>query len=227
MNSAAAAPPCLVVMLKQPGHSKRRLVAEIGALGRLAAEHLWACALEDARSWTGPVCFAIAEPGDRAWLLTEFPTAPLILEQGSGNLGQRINRIDEALRRAGYTQLLFMGTDCPALSLRYLEEASRRLGEHEVVLGPALDGGVVLMGSRRTWPDLEPLPWSTAALGDALARTCAARGDRISWQPALADVDVATDLQAAGAALDGDPRPARRAFGDWVARHADPRWFQP
>jgi len=59
---------CLVVFLKAPARSKRRLATEIGAAATDAAEHLLACALEDAAAWRGPVVLAPAADADADWL---------------------------------------------------------------------------------------------------------------------------------------------------------------
>jgi glycosyltransferase A (GT-A) superfamily protein (DUF2064 family) len=220
-DSAVAGPTGLVVMLKHPQRSKTRLAAEIGELAQDAAQRLWACALEDAVDWPGPVCLAPAEADDRAWLLAQYPALALHLVQGPGNLGQRINHVDRQLRGQGYRQLLFIGTDCPAMNRCYLEQAAAALGESDVVLGPARDGGVVLMGARRAWPELADLPWSTAQLGRALALRCRETGSSVATLAELADVDAAADLRVAAAELREDGRPARRALSQWLAQHSD------
>jgi glycosyltransferase A (GT-A) superfamily protein (DUF2064 family) len=225
-QSTTAATVCLVIMLKRPADSKRRLAAEIGPRATLIAEHLCECALEDARAWPGPVCLAPARSSDQRWLLERGVDTELIIEQCAGNLGQRINHVDGALRALGYRSLLFIGTDCPALDADYLVRAATGLGRADVVLGPARDGGLVLMGTGPPWPDLSALPWSTPALGDALTRLCRQRGDRVGTLEALSDVDQASDLPAVGHHVARDSRAARRAFADWLARQPD-LWRTP
>ena len=216
MDAATAA--CLVLFLKAPARSKRRLAAEIGELATTAATHLWACVLEDLQSWPGPVYFAPAEAGDAAWLARQLGHSHEAVLQAGGNLGERINHVDETLRNRGEQKVLFVGTDCPAMELGYLLQAAADLSHHDVVLGPATDGGVVLMGARRAWPALTDLPWSTHRLHDELVRCCARRGLTIANLEPRADVDSVAALLAARRDLAQDLRPARRAFSRWLSQ---------
>ena len=237
----------LVVMLKAPANAKRRLAAQVGGLAEEAAAHLLACALEDALAWPGPTWLSPADPRDRDWLLSEFGaetiSAPtpfprlatcsepndvtathrgaicgLILQQGE-NLGERINHVDGELRRRGrgFGGLVFVGTDCPGLDTAYLEQAARRLQRADAVLGPAGDGGVVLMGARRPWPDLSALSWSTQDLFAELRGVCLDAGWSIATLDARKDVDSLQDLLSSGAALSGDRRRSRRDFAEWLS----------
>jgi len=214
----AATATCLVLCLKAPARSKRRLAAEIGSLATTAATHLWACVLEDLQSWPGPVYFAPAEAGDAAWLARQLGHAHESVLQAGANLGERINHVDETLRNRGEQKVLFVGTDCPAMEREYLLQAAANLSHHDVVLGPATDGGVVLMGARRAWPALTDLPWSTHRLHDELVRCCARRGLTIANLEPRADVDSVAALLAARNDLAQDLRPARRAFSRWLSQ---------
>ncbi len=216
MNAATAA--CLVLFLKAPARSKRRLAAEIGELATTAATHLWACVLEDLQNWPGPVYFAPAEAGDAAWLARQLGQSHEAVLQAGGNLGERINHVDETLRNRGEQKVLFVGTDCPAMEVGYLLQAAADLNHHDVVLGPATDGGVVLMGARRAWPALTDLPWSTHRLHGELVRCCARRGLTIANLEPRADVDSVAALLAARRDLAQDLRPARRAFSRWLSQ---------
>ncbi len=216
MDAATAA--CLVLFLKAPARSKRRLAAEIGELATTAATHLWACVLEDLQNWPGPVYFAPAEAGDAAWLARQLGHSHEAVLQAGGNLGERINHVDETLRNRGEQKVLFVGTDCPAMEVDYLLQAAAGLSHHDVVLGPATDGGVVLMGARRAWPALTDLPWSTHRLHGELVRCCARRGLTIANLEPRADIDSVAALLAARRDLAQDLRPARRAFSRWLSQ---------
>ena len=93
----------------------------------------------------------------------------------------------------------------------------RRLLTHDVVLGAAEDGGVVLMGARCPWPELAPLPWSGNDLGKQLELLCVQCGLTVKYLPARYDIDFANDLPRLHADLHADQRPARRALRDWLA----------
>lgn len=204
----------LVLLCKRPalGHSKQRLAAEIGQQAAWhIAERLLQCALEDLAAWPGAQVIAPDAEQHLAWAGQLCPQAQAIA-QADGNLGQRINRLDQHLRGMGHTRLIFIGSDCPQLHGQHLLKAAQLLHSHDTVLFPASDGGVVLMASRRPWPDLSERPWSTAQLGAALAAACRQAGHAVIEADLLEDIDHWQDLQRAQAHLAGDTRPARAAL---------------
>ena len=215
-NGRAASDCCVVLMFKAPARSKRRLAEQIGPVAREAAERLWACAYEDVLTWRGTVCFAPAEKVDGEWLAGQVAGTPLVVTQQHGNLGERINYVNASLCARGLSKQLFIGTDCPQMNVGYLERAARLLARHDAVLGPAVDGGVVLMGAGRPWPPLGDLPWSSASLRLALMRRLAAEGWTEATLNTLTDVDSVEDLAAIARNLDSDSRPARQALNRWL-----------
>jgi uncharacterized protein len=212
---------CVVLMMKSAVNSKRRLAAEIGdERATQAAQHLIDCAHEDLASWRGPVCVA---PADAAELAALGPTsgAVSIIVQRGDNLGERINHVNAVLVERGVKHQLYIGIDCPMLDLAYLQRAAVALNGADVVFGPAIDGGVVLMGVRGLWPDLSKLPWSTGGLFDALQSICAGTGARAAVLEPLRDVDTLDDLLALRTMLARDSRPARRTLSSWLAQQQD------
>jgi glycosyltransferase A (GT-A) superfamily protein (DUF2064 family) len=203
----------LVVFLRRParGVGKQRLARALGAEAALRiGEALLDCALEDAAAWPQDVILAPAAIEYRAWAEALLPRRARVLPQAAGNLGERITAVDAALRALGYRRLLYIGSDAPGITGTYLRRAEALLGDNDVVLGPARDGGVALMAARRAWPPLAALPWSTATLGDELARCCRHSGLQVASLDVAFDVDEMPDLQYAAAALASDPRAARR-----------------
>jgi rSAM/selenodomain-associated transferase 1 len=77
-----------------------------------------------------------------------------LIPQPDGNLGRRMyTALLESLSRAG--RVVIVGTDCPDLDVEYLGRAFDLLSKDvPVVLGPALDGGYVLIGCSAAHPDL-------------------------------------------------------------------------
>jgi hypothetical protein len=212
---------CLVLMLKAAERSKRRLAAEIGERARDVARLLFECALEDVDGWPGPVCFAPADEQDRDSLDGRPRAGDLIVVQQGDNLGERINHVSETLAARGLPRQIYIGMDCPGLDGGYLRDAARALEQRDVVLGPALDGGVVLMGANRAWPDLSLLRWSSTDLFAELCRLCQAHSLTIATLEPRSDVDTLADLAAAAASLTQDARPARRNLSRWLARQPD------
>ena len=208
----------LVLVCKRPayGSSKQRLSASLGQEGaRRIAEALLACALEDALDWPGPVVIAPAHPSDYAWaasLLPQLQPKIHIVPQTDGNLGQRLNAVDHNLRDRGLAHLIYIGSDAPVLAATDYSAARAALLQHDTVLKPAVDGGVVLMGSRLRWPMLDALPWSTSHLGSALAGHCRGAGQSLAMLTHSFDVDEEQDVFRLLTALKADHRPARRAL---------------
>lgn len=198
-----------------PGSGKRRLARDLGEAGAFAlGRALLECALEDAAAWPGRLVVSPARAGDAAWAEGLLGRPKWVLPQPDGNLGQRINAIDTAVRERRCNRVLFIGSDSPSMQLDDLETAAAVLEYVDIVLIPAADGGVTLMGSRVGWPPLSDLPWSESALGGALERCCRAAGLSVERLSPSFDIDQVSDLPLALEALAHDARPARRRLNE-------------
>lgn len=196
-----------------PGVGKRRLARQLGEAATLTiSQLLLATTLEDLAAWPGPRVVAPAEPADESWARSLPVQLDDVVPQPDGNLGDRLGAVDRLLRSRGHRRLLYIGSDAPVLAAADYGEAARALGTHDVVLGPALDGGVTCLGSRRAWPDLTGLPWSGEQLHAALQACCESAGLAVRNLEPRYDVDVPDDLHRLCADLAADARPARRAL---------------
>ncbi len=219
-NPANSSTASLVVFCRRPefNNGKQRIAATIGPAPTLElATHLLHTTLEDATSWPGPVIIAPAAPADQSWAAGLLTGKHRVCLQPDGNLGERINAVDRALRSADSQHLIYIGSDAPLLNSEYYQQARSALEAHDVVLGAADDGGVVLMGARCAWPELASLPWSSNDLGHQLELLCVQRGLTVKYLPARYDIDYANDLPRLHDDLLTDPRPARRALRNWLA----------
>ena len=119
---------------------------------------------------------------------------PVELQQGS-DLGERMHNALEAALLHGEFALL-IGTDCPALTVDYLDRACRALLDGaDVVLGPAEDGGYVLIGLRHCHRELfTDIPWSTDRVLDITRERLATQGCRAVELDTLWDLDRPEDL---------------------------------
>ena len=116
--------------------------------------------------------------------------------QRGGDLGARMGHAAEQCLEAGGWPLL-VGTDCPLLDRAMLVAACEALQDgHPAVLGPAEDGGYVLLGLRQPVPELfRDMAWGTdRVLADTRARL-AARGWDWHELPLLWDLDRPGDLR--------------------------------
>ena len=217
--------PNLVVFCREPrpGVGKQRLAADIGDrdAGRVAAV-LWDCVREDLLAWPGDCVLAVTDPEEESWACSQAQqlrsdrhranknAAPQVLVQPAGNLGERLMAIDAKLRSRGREQLIFIGSDAPELDREQLDDIAIQLQQSDIVLAPALDGGVVAMAGRKPWPALADLPWSSELLGQALAGRCRSAGQDVSMSRGSFDIDDWASLSYAGEMLRRDSRPTRR-----------------
>jgi rSAM/selenodomain-associated transferase 2 len=208
----------LVLFCRKPslGNGKQRIAAEIGgALALEISELLLSAAVADAQHWSGPVVVAPASPEDQNWAAELLPGATVI-PQSAGNLGERIGHVDECIRAAGGRKVIFIGSDAPGLSPELIKQAADNLEDSDVVLMPADDGGVTLMGSRVAWPRLPTLAWGSAKLCSELTTACINASLSIALQPGNFDIDICADLLRELGRLEADPRKSRNDIAQWV-----------
>lgn len=188
----------LVIFARAPqwARVKRRLAAEIGTAAatrfyRLTLSRQIRLMTQDHR-WTVWLFVtpdkALHHPAWQGVAHTQ------VRRQGAGDLGQRM-KLPFRLLPTG--PIVLVGSDIPAMTPRHIARAFALLGRHDLVFGPASDGGFWLIGARR----VRPLPralfagvrWSTAhALADTL-RTIPA-GHSVGMADTLDDIDDARDL---------------------------------
>ncbi len=215
--------PVLVVFCRRPqiGRGKQRLARTLGAADALAvAQALLECALEDALGWPGALVIAPENPAEASWAQGLLEREARVQPQPPGNLGERLNAVDAAVRALGHERVLYIGSDAPSLTLSDLLAAQAALDRSDVVLVPARDGGVTLMGSRLAWPDLAPLPWSEPTLAQGLEACCRSHARSVTRLPDSYDVDEVSDLSTARRALADDDRAARRRLHELLVKIA-------
>ncbi len=171
----------------RPGEAKTRLIPALGADG---AANLYARMLEatilTARESGLPFELRITGASPDAFR-QRFGKELSISEQGTGDLGARLRRIAPPA--------LIVGSDAPGLTPALLQQAANRLLRHELVIGPASDGGYYLIGLARPMPWLfGDMPWSTSRLLDATLQRCQVKAVRPAMLPMLDDIDTPDDL---------------------------------
>ncbi len=93
-------------------------------------------------------------------------------------------------------RVVLIGSDCPEFDPDYLEAAFGALAQQDAVLGPAVDGGYVLIGLRTAAALLfEDIAWGTPQV----LQTTRDRLHRLGWRwtelPPRHDIDEPGDLQ--------------------------------
>ena len=181
----------VVVFARAPrlGTVKRRLAKDIGA--RAALRFHTATLLRLLRDLVRDRRFrtVLALTPDSA--RDRLPVQVSRLAQGSGDIGERMTTACRRFRRGN---VAIIGSDIPDANATDLRAAFRALGRHDVVFGPAEDGGywLVALGPRRPAQPFVKARWSTEhALADTMSNF---RGRRVTQLRMLRDVDTACDL---------------------------------
>jgi hypothetical protein len=181
----------------RPGAVKTRLIPALGAAGaaRLHERLVERTLGTAAAAAIGPLELC-GDPASDAFLAARAAAHGAALTgQGTGDLGLRMHRAFERVL-ANAPAALAVGCDCPTLTAHHLREASAALAAgHDAVLGPAEDGGYVLIGLARVHVSLfEHIRWGGP---DVLADT-RARFGALGWRcrelDTLWDIDRPEDL---------------------------------
>jgi rSAM/selenodomain-associated transferase 1 len=179
-----------------PGRVKSRMQPGLSAA---QAADLAAAMLADvtaaARATGAQVWWSYA--GDRAVLAALCPADVRLLAQVGDGLGPRLANAHTTLHdRVG--RVLLVGADCPTVDAAALRATITLLDEHDVVLGPAADGGYTLVGTRAPAPSLfTAVPMSTARTAFDTLAEARRLGLRAVVTPTRPDLDRVSDLRAA------------------------------
>jgi uncharacterized protein len=186
----------IMVFLRQPekGKVKTRLAASIGddralEIYQRLLDHTLATVSVmpfDKQAW-----FADGPPGNTALERLGFK----ILAQRTGDMGARMSHAFSQAFAAGYRSVVIVGTDCPGLNADLLNEAFDLLATHDVVIGPADDGGYYLLGMRGPFLKLfDGIRWSTDEVAKETERICLDNKLSYIMLRPLGDIDREEDL---------------------------------
>jgi uncharacterized protein len=186
----------------QPGRSKTRLAAVIGAEAAAALSTCFlrdiAATIESVRDLLRCTGYGVYAPaGTQAELRRIFPSSFALMLQADAEFGNVLHGAMRDLLAAGHDCVALINGDSPTLPPSLLVgavEALRRPGDR-MVLGPASDGGYYLIGLKRPHRELfDDIPWGT----DAVARRTLDRSAQIGLEAVLLpewyDVDDAMTL---------------------------------
>jgi rSAM/selenodomain-associated transferase 1 len=188
----------LLVFLKaaRPGVVKTRLAP---ALGKAAAAELYRVLAEAEVRRTAPRRgeyerrFCFTPPGARPEMEAWFPGEVFVPQEGV-DLGARMARAFDQAFRGGARRVAIIGGDVPAVSRETVREAFRSLQGHDVVLGPARDGGYYLLALAHPRPALfRGIAWGTSSVLAATVKRAAGLGVQL-LEP-LTDIDTLEDLR--------------------------------
>ena len=185
-----------------PNQAKTRLIPFLGPeraarLHRRMTEH----AVQTARmvlkasktNDTGIIIFTTGAPQKhfRAWLGHDLQYA----SQSSGDIGSRMQSAFKLAFRRGAKRVILMGCDIPCLNSEILLQALDALRSHDVVLGPANDGGYYLIGMKHNYPEMfTAISWGTEYVCDQTRNAINKLGLTFVETDPQSDVDRPEDL---------------------------------
>lgn len=191
----------LIIFTRYPeeGTTKTRLIPILGAKGaatlhRQMTEYTLSKVRELQNSYQLSV--EVYFTGGNLSLMQQWLGSDIVYQpQGKGDLGSRIVRSLALAFQDSIDRVVIIGTDCPSLNAQLLEKAFYQLHSHNLVIGPAIDGGYYLIGLHYLIPELfTGINWGTDEVLQKTVDIAKKLELSIAYLPQLADIDRPVDL---------------------------------
>lgn len=186
----------VIIFTKNPvlGECKTRLAATMGDKAALSI-------YEQLLDYTISFCKKLSFP-KKVYYASEIPKLDRWSSAGfykdkqvEGDLGDRMKAAFEKEFQDGAKSVVIIGTDCAQINETDVQEAFKLLFHHDVVIGPADDGGYYLLGMNYFMPSLfENKSWSTEKLMDETKDALHQKEIDYVLLPEKSDIDFETDL---------------------------------
>lgn len=184
----------LIIFIKNPilGKVKSRLASTIGEKDAL---NLYCDLLERTRKETKKVkakrmlFYSTFIDKTDQWDESHFVKQ---LQSGK-DLGQRMcNAFEEVSQQ----KTIIIGSDCYDITAALIEDAFLALDKHDVVLGPANDGGYYLLGTNNHYPCFfENIDWSTEKVLQQTLNCANRQNLSVFFLKELVDLDTFSDIE--------------------------------
>lgn len=189
----------LIIFLKSPikGQCKTRLIPLLGEQGATDFyKDLVNHCIDTANTLTNIDIALYIYPNTQHPFIQQLNTGDnSSLHQQQGNdIGERMyNAINTSLKT--YSHCVLIGSDCPVITPSYIEQAFKALESHNIALGPATDGGYVLIGSKVISPEIfAHTQWSTHTVLDQCLKNIKQLNYSHHLLPKLWDIDTPNDF---------------------------------
>jgi rSAM/selenodomain-associated transferase 1 len=186
----------LIIFYRNPemGKVKTRLAASIGdskaySIYLLLSEHTRI--VTEVLPQQKALYYSAYIDEDDAWRNDLFQK---FLQTGK-DLGEKMENAFKSGFNAGYESICIIGTDCLDLTGKIITEAFRQLSTHDVVIGPALDGGYYLLGMKSLHETFfSNKNWSSDTVLTHTLRDSQELGLTVFQLKPLSDIDRVDDL---------------------------------
>lgn len=119
--------------------------------------------------------------------------------QEEDDLGDRMANAFKKAFSLGYTSAVLIGSDCFEMTTEYLNQAFQALENDDLCIGPAKDGGYVMIGMRKLHPEVFTNKiWSTDQVFSETLQDIQQLNLSHTILPVLSDVDYEEDLAHLG-----------------------------
>ena len=117
--------------------------------------------------------------------------------QEGADLGERLGNAIAASFAAGSERVAVIGADCPYVRPADIEDTWENLDFHDLVLGPAEDGGYWLIGMKKCHPELfSGIRWGTETVLEETVERAQRLHLKVALFRTLSDVDTMLQWQA-------------------------------
>jgi len=192
---------CCLVFTKnpEPGKTKTRLIPAIGVNGAYKVHIQLLKHTLNITSKIKDIDFQLHHTSvhNNQWLTSLAKENNLSTKiQNGNNLGERMYRATQLCLKK-YSHCLIIGTDCPELTEQYLVEANQQLTSgYDAVIGPAYDGGYVLIGLNNTRKEIfSDINWGKSTVFTSTITIFNKLNLKYKILSTLHDVDTKEDLQ--------------------------------
>lgn len=197
---------CLIIFTRypEPGKTKTRLIPVLGAEGAAKLQRqMTEQKLAEAKQLhaINPISLEIHFTGGNQQLMQNWLGNLTYKQQSEGDIGCRMAAAFQTAFEAGMSRVVLIGIDCPDLKVELMLDAFQALNKHDLVLGPAKDGGYYLIGLNYLISELFiSISWSTEKVLEQTQNISQKLELAIAYLPILSDIDRPEDL----AVLDSD-----------------------
>ncbi|NQU29122.1 MAG: glycosyltransferase [Anaerolineae bacterium] len=189
----------LIIMAKEPkvGSTKTRLCPP---LEPVEAANLYEALLWDTINLAAGIegvdlAIAVTPPESIGYFKENAPPETILIPVACEDIGECLTRVLGELLNKGYQQVLALNSDGPTLPPDYIRSAIKHLDQHDLVLGPAEDGGYYLIAFKKIHADLfKDINWSTDQVLEQTLKKADQMDLSVQLLPPWYDVDTVADI---------------------------------
>lgn len=191
---------CLIIFTRYPeaGKTKTRLIPALGAEGAAKLQRqMTEQKLAEAKilQTIHPVFVEVHFTGGNQQLMQDWLGNLTYKKQSEGDIGCRMAAAFQTAFEAGMNRVVLIGIDCPDLKAELMAEAFQAFYQHDLVLGPAKDGGYYLIGLSHFISELFiDISWSTSEVLKQTQTIAQKLELGVAYLPTLSDIDRPEDL---------------------------------